>query len=98
MPAGLPGSLCFGQVDHLAFPCPALGCCRPRLHGRLMRHAVKPVADHLSLPDRPCLTNEDEEGRLKGILGVVVVAKDTATDTPDHRSVPPHKRFNSGIV
>ena len=39
------------------------------------------------------LADEDEEGGLQGVLGIVVVAEDTATDAPDHRAVPPHQRF-----
>jgi len=36
--------------------------------------------------------DEDEKGRLKSVLGVVMVAEDPAADAPDHRAVPPHQR------
>jgi hypothetical protein len=35
---------------------------------------------------------------LKRILGVVVVAEDTATDAPHRRSMPPHKGRKSRFV
>ena len=43
--------------------------------------------------DRRRLADEDEEGGLEGVLGVVVVAEDAAADAPDHRAVPPHQGF-----
>ena len=37
------------------------------------------------------LLNEDEEGRLKSVLGVLVAAEQTTAHAPDHRAVPPHQ-------
>ena len=48
--------------------------------------------------DRRRLADEDEEGGLEGVLGVVVVAEDTAAHAPDHRAVPPHQGCKSRLV
>ena len=75
-----------------------LGPHRPRLHGRLVRHAVEPVAEHLPWHDRSRLAGEDEEGRLEGVLGVVVVPEDPAADAPDHRAVAMDDRLEDGLL
>jgi len=41
--------------------------------------------------------NEDEEGRLKSILGVVLAAEKTPTNAPHHRGMPSHES-GKGIV
>jgi hypothetical protein len=38
-----------------------------------------------------------KEGSLKGVLGFVVVAKDTTAHAPHHRTMTPHKGCNSRI-
>ena len=38
-----------GHVRHLDLPRPPLGPRRPRFHGRLVRHAVEPVAELLPM-------------------------------------------------
>src|SRR5262249_33501957 len=48
--------------------------------------------------NRRCPADEDEEGRLKSILGVVVVAQNAATDAPDHRAMPPHQGRKSRLI
>src|SRR5260370_10993485 len=65
---------------------------------RLTSNAVQPVADDLPLPDRSGLADQDEESRLKCVLGIVVGAENTPTDAPDHRAVSAHKDCDSGFV
>ena len=84
------------HVRHLVFPPPPLRPHRPRLHGRLVRHAVEPVAELLPWHDRSRLAGEDEERRLEGVLGVVVVPEDPAADAPDHRAVAMDDRLEDG--
>jgi DNA-directed RNA polymerase subunit RPC12/RpoP len=71
---------------------------RPRLQGRPVRHAVQKAADRLALGDRVCLADEDEEGRLKGVLGVRRVFQDAPADAQDHRPVPADQRLEGVLV
>jgi hypothetical protein len=64
----------------------------------LVGYAVKPVGNHLSRYDGRCLADEDEKGGLEGILGIVLVAQNTAADAPHHRSMSAHQGCNSGFV
>jgi hypothetical protein len=88
----------FGHLRHLPLARPPLGGCGPRLQRRLLGHAVEPVGDHLPRYDRGRLADEDEEGGLEGVLGVVVIAQDTAAHTPDHRAMPTHQGCQSRLV
>ena len=63
-----------------------------------MGHAVQPVADLCSGPDGRRLADEDEESGLERILGVVVIAQNTAADAPDHSGMPAHEHFESRCV
>ena len=62
-----------------------------RLDRDAVRHAVQPAAQGLAPPDRAGLLDQDEEGRLEGVLGVVGVAEDAAADREHHRPVPRHQ-------
>ena len=44
------------------------------------------------------LSDEDQKRRLERILGVVVIAENTATDAQDHRPMPPHEDCKGGFV
>ena len=88
----------FGHLRHLFFSPPPLGGGRPRLQRRLVGHPVEPVGKQLPRGNRRRPADEDEEGGLKGILGVVVVVEDTAAHTPHHRPMPPHKGCKSRLV
>ena len=94
----VPGETLFGSFwvshgPHPLLPCAPLCQHRPCLHCRLVSHAVQPVRHHLSLPDRHGLPDQDEEGCLEGVLGVVMMTQNAATDAPDHRAVPLHERL-----
>src|SRR5208282_407465 len=61
---------------------------RPLLTARdAQGHPMEPAHDRPSLADRGGLADQDQEGRLKGILGIVPFAKDRLTDPQDHRTV-----------
>ena len=83
----------FSHVRHLRFPQLALRPGRPGLEGGLVSDAVEPVTDLRSGVDRRRLADEDEKRRLERILSVVVVAQDTTADTPNHRAMAAHERF-----
>jgi hypothetical protein len=51
----------------------------------------KPIADHLTGNNGSRLTDEDEEGGLKSVFGVMVMVEDTTAHAPDHRAVPANK-------
>ena len=49
---------------------------------------MQPRPQRISYPEPAGLFHQDEEGRLKGVFGVVPVGKHSMTDAQDHRSVP----------
>ena len=52
-------------------------------------HAVQPAADRVPFANAAGLAGEDEEGGLKSVLGVCVIAEQTPTNVHDHRLVAP---------
>ncbi len=80
-----------GHFRHLPFSGLPLRCGRPRLQRRLVRHPMQPVDDHFSGHDGSRLADEDEEGSLEGVLGVVVVVEDPAAHSPHHRTMALHE-------
>src|SRR5207245_2118492 len=70
----------------------------PRLERRAVCHPVQPVGDHLFWDDGGSLADEDEEGRLESIFGVVMITEDTTADAPDHRPMPPHQGCKSRFL
>jgi hypothetical protein len=81
----------FGHLGHQCFPLVSFGGHRTRVDRRLIRHLVQPVGDQVAGRDRRRLADQDKEGRLEGVLGIMVIAQDAATHAPDHRSVPAHQ-------
>ncbi len=49
---------------------------------------MEPGPQRVAHPERAGLPHQDQERRLEGVLGIVVVADDRAADPPDHRAVP----------
>jgi hypothetical protein len=45
-----------------------------------------------------CLANQDEEGRLKSVLALLVIAKNPVADTQNHRPVSPDERREGCLV
>ena len=45
----------------------------------------------------PALPGQDEEGGLRGVLGLVLVAEDLAADAEDHRPMPLDQRREGGL-
>src|SRR5262245_36884997 len=62
-----------------------------------MSHTVEPTGHGLPRQDRGRLAKEDEEGGLKGVLGVVVVEEAPARP-PHHRPVPLDERGEGGLI
>src|SRR5262249_25548634 len=52
--------------------------------------AVEPIADQVALAEARGLAGQHQERRLERVFGVVVVAKDAAAHSQNHRPVPPH--------
>ncbi len=71
---------------------------RSGLHRRAAGDAVQPVADHRSWPDGRRFANENEKGRLEGVLRVGFAAQHTPADAQDHRAMSPHQRLKSGLI
>ncbi len=87
--AGDPVSLAvFGLRRHLGVP-PLVTLpsrlSRPRAGGHAQRHAVEPRTDRAVSADRLSAARQDQERRLKGILGPVRIAQHRAAGTQNHR-------------
>jgi hypothetical protein len=52
---------------------------------------MKPVAEQVRLAQPPSLPRQNQEHRLKGILGILDMAEGTAADAEDEPSMPPHQ-------
>ena len=63
-----------------------------------MRHAMQPPVQAPLLPEASGLPGQNGKRRLRGILGVVVIAQQSETRPIDHRSIPRHKLRKSGPV
>ena len=61
-------------------------------------NAMKPARDGIGLADRRGPAGEDEERGLKGVLGVVRIAKDLLADAQHHRCVPFHQRREGRLI
>ena len=78
-------------------PPPAHGVV-PGLEGHAVGDPVQPRAQRAAPGDRPRFAGEHQKGRLKGVLGVVVVADDAAADAEDHRAVTADEGFKGRFV
>ena len=67
------------------------GPCRPGRGRDSQGDAVEPAPDRFLPPHGAGPADEDQEGGLEGVLGVVLVAQDRAADAEDHRPVPLHQ-------
>jgi hypothetical protein len=76
-------------------PPPCRGIC---FHGGAEGDTVQPVGDPLPRPDGRCLLGKNQKGRLKGVLGVMMVADDPVADAPDHWPVAMDKCLKSYII
>ena len=52
------------------------------------RDAMQPGAQRVRLADRVGLERQDQEGRLKGVLGRVLIPQHAAADPQHHRAMP----------
>ena len=66
--------------------------------GHAIRDSVKPASQGLFLADGGGLPCQDQECRLKGVIGVMHVSEPAPADPQDHRPVPPHQHLEGGLV
>jgi hypothetical protein len=97
-PLPLPGRFGFGHFRHLPLLAAPLRREGLRFHGGTESDTVQPVGDPVSRPDGRRIAGEDQKGRLKGVLSVVMVADDTAANAKDHRAVTTDKGFKGRFV
>jgi hypothetical protein len=76
-----------GQTGRLPFMLPAPGCGRSSAAGNAAGDPMEPTGQGGSASYRSGLACQDQESRLKGILGVMLVTEDRAADTQHHRTV-----------
>jgi hypothetical protein len=50
--------------------------------------AVEPVAQSIAIADRPRLPHQDQKRRLKGVLDIPRISKDTAANAQNERTMP----------
>ncbi len=65
---------------------------RSEARRRAASDLIEPWPQRVLHPKRSRLADQDEEGRLKGIFRLVLIANDGQADAPDHRLVPLDKR------
>ena len=53
-----------------------------------MGHPMEPGADRVADPEPAGLPDQDQEGRLEGVLRVVRVGQHAPADAEDHRAMP----------
>ena len=63
-----------------------------------MCYAIQPIDEHLGWANGSSLASQDNEGRLKSVLGVMVVGENSATDAPYHWAMTPHQRCERSLV
>ena len=88
---------CF-RTCRLRFHSPAPLPQRPGLQGGLERDPVEPVADQGPRNDGIGLAKQDQEGSLKGILGVCLMIQDATACAKDHRAVSAEQCFKGSDV
>src|SRR5262249_31298983 len=71
---------------------------RPALERDAVRDLIEPTRNRGTVGDRGGLAREDEEGGLKGVLGIVAVPQDAPADAEDERPVPAHQSLEGGLV
>jgi hypothetical protein len=59
---------------------------------------VKPAGQRILPGQRGGPAGQDEEGRLEGVLGVLLVAQDVPAHAKDHRAVPAHQDGKGCLV
>jgi hypothetical protein len=84
---GLDVAMGVADLRRLSFDCPltALGPLQPT--GGAASDLMEPGSNGISHPEIGSLSGKDEERGLERILGVVIVADDSATHAKDHRAV-----------
>ncbi len=76
---------------------PPPGTVDPRPCRHPAGDAEEPAAHRIPVPDGPGLAHQDQEGRLKGIVGVVRVAQFAPADAQHHRAVTVDQRREGGL-
>ena len=61
-------------------------------------HAVKPVGQKTSVPDRRCLANQDQESRLEGVFNVPGIAQHPAAQAQYHGTMQIDQRLEGGFI
>ncbi len=65
---------------------------RPQIRRRAAGDLMEPGPQRVAHPERSCLANQDEEGGLKGIFRLMLIANDGQANAPDHRFMPLDER------
>src|SRR5207253_1319420 len=73
-------------------------CRLPCLERQAIRHAMQPTRDRIALPNFSRHPGEQQERRLKDVLGVVEVTLYTAADLENHWPVPLDERHERRLV
>ena len=82
----------------MAFAKDPFGDLLTQSRGHLVGNSEQPSGDRFLLPHGIGLLQQDQERRLEGILRILLVAQDPATDAPNHRSMAVHQGSKGGLV
>ena len=63
----------------------------PRFQSQTVGHAIKPITQPSGRTQAGCATDQDQKGRLEGILGIVHIVEYTTADREDHGPMSPHQ-------
>ena len=84
---------CVFHLPHLPFECAPPGRCDIGLNGNPVCDPVQPAAEGIPTADGVPLFDQDQEGGLEGIFGIMRVAQDSAADAQDHGPVAHDESF-----
>jgi hypothetical protein len=77
-----------GEESYLVLLRLAPDLARSQVAGDAGGDSVQPVGEEVRVPDDPGLPGQDEEGRLKGVLGVLRRPQDAPANAQHERAVP----------
>ena len=88
----------FGHGDRLPFSFAAASGIGPGFECHTIGHAEQPAAQRRAAVQRCGSANEHQKGRLKGVVGVVGIGKDSPANAIDHRTVSLDQDFERRLV
>src|SRR5262249_41803456 len=80
------------------FACSSSGLFRLHLEGHMMRDSLQPASKQARREKGASLASQDEERRLEGVLGIVMIAQNAPASAQNHWPVPAHEQLKGCVV